>query len=194
MNKLLPAAVLALVSVPALCAPQTYRIDPMHTFPSFEFSHMGISVWRGRFNKTTGTVTIDRAAKTGTVELEVDPASIDFGLDIMDEKARGEDFFNVAKYPAAGYKGKLVFEGERLEAVDGEVTLMGQTKPLRLVVNSFKCIPHPMTKKELCGADVEGEMNWGAWGMKASQWGQGEAGRTRLRIQVEAEASDSPKP
>jgi polyisoprenoid-binding protein YceI len=190
MNKLLPAALLALVSVPALAAPETYQIDPMHTFPSFEFSHMGISVWRGRFNKTSGTVTIDRAAKTGTVELAVDPASIDFGLDIMDDKARGEDFFNVAKYPAAGYEGKLVFEGETLKAVDGQVTLMGQTRPLRLVVNSFKCIPHPMTKKELCGADVEGEMSWGAWGMKASQWGQGEAGRTKLKIQVEGNKLD----
>lgn len=194
MKILLPAAVLALASLRALAAPTTYQVDPMHTFPSFEFSHMGISVWRGRFNKTTGTVTMDRAARTGTVELSIDPASIDFGLDLMDEKARGEDFLDVAKHQTAGYKGKLIFEGDTLRAVDGQVTLMGRTKPLRLVVNSFKCIPHPLTKKEICGADVEGEMNWGDWGMKASQWGQGEAGRTKLRIQVEGAASDSTKP
>ncbi|MET0380163.1 MAG: YceI family protein [Spongiibacteraceae bacterium] len=179
------AAALALAAQSSFAA-DTYPIDPMHTFPAFEFSHMGISVWRGRFDKTSGTITLDRAAKTGTVDVLVDTASISFGLDIMDAKAKSEDFFNVAKYPTATYKGKIVFSGDKPSAVDGNVTLMGVTKPLKLTVLSFNCIPHPMNKKqELCGADVEGEMNWGEYGMKWSQYGQGDAGKTKLRIQVE---------
>lgn len=167
-------------------AADRYPIEPMHTFPSFEFSHMGISVWRGRFNKTSGMITLDRPTKTGTVNVVVDTASIDFGLDIMDEKARSEDFFNVAKYPTATYKGSILFNGEKPAAIDGQITMLGVTKPLKLTILSFNCVPHPMNKKdELCGADVTGIMNWGEYGMKWSQYGQGEAGKTKLRIQVE---------
>ncbi|HZP11201.1 MAG TPA: YceI family protein [Nevskiaceae bacterium] len=188
--KALSAFLLAAVSASATAAPETYPLDPNHTFPSFEFPHMGISVWRGKFDRSSGTVVIDRAAKTGTVDVQIDPASIDFGLAIMNDKAKSEDFFNVAKYPSASYKGKLVFDGDTLKAVDGTLTLMGVQKPVRLAVNQFNCIPHPLTKKQLCGADAEGEVIWGEFGMKASQWGQGDAGRTKLRIQVEGVKQD----
>ncbi len=190
VKNLLTAALLALTTTPALAAPESYKIDPDHTFPSLEFSHMGISVWRGKFDKSSGTITIDRAAKTGTVEVAIDPASIDFGLQSMHDEAVSDKFFNVAKYPSASYKGKLVFDGDTLKAVDGNITLMGVTRPVPLKVNVFKCIPHPMTRKELCGADAEGEMNWSEYGMKMSQYGQGEMGRVKLRIQVEGVKQD----
>jgi polyisoprenoid-binding protein YceI len=189
MRPLLTAALLAFAA-PALAASETYPLDPNHTFPSFEFPHMGISVWRGKFDRSSGKVVIDRAAKTGTVEVQIDTTSIDFGLAAMDDKAKSEEFFNVAKYPTATYKGKLIFEGDALKAVDGQITLMGVQKPVKLTVNSFKCIPHPLTGKQLCGADAEGEVIWGEFGMKASQWGQGDAGRTKLRIQVEGAKQD----
>lgn len=188
--KALSALLIAAASSSAIAAPETYPLDPNHTFPSFEFPHMGISVWRGKFDRTSGIVVIDRAAKAGTVDVQIDPASIDFGLAIMNDKAKSEDFFNVAKYPKASYTGKLVFDGETIKAVDGQITVMGVTKPLRLTVNQFNCIPHPMTKKQLCGADAEGEVIWGEFGMKSSQWGQGDAGRTKLRIQVEGTKQD----
>jgi polyisoprenoid-binding protein YceI len=188
--KALSALLLAVVSSAAIAAPETYQIDPDHTHPSFEFPHMGISVWRGRFDHTTGTIVIDRTAKTGTVDVQIDPASIDFGLKAMDDKAKSEDFFNVAKYPAASYKGKLLFDGDTPKSVDGTITMMGVTKPVKLAINLFKCIPHPMTGKQLCGADAQGDVIWGEFGMKASQWGQGDAGRTTLHIQVEGVRQD----
>lgn len=176
----------ALIAAAGLAtAADTYKIDPTHTFPSVEFSHMNISTWRGKFDRTSGTVVLDRAARTGTVDIAVDPASINFGLAAMDEKARSEDFFNVAKYPHATYKGKVVFAGDTPQALDGEITLLGVTKPLKLDIVGFNCIQHPMLKVEVCGADVEGEVNWSEYGMKWSHYGQGEAGRTKLRIQVE---------
>ena len=188
--KALSALLLAAASSSAIAAPETYPLDPNHTFPSFEFSHMGVSVWRGKFDRTSGTVVIDRAAKTGSVDVQIDPASIDFGLAIMNDKAKSEDFFNVAKFPSASYKGKVVFDGDTPKSVDGQITLMGGTKPVKLAINSFKCIPHPMTGKQLCGADAQGEVIWGEFGMKSSQWGQGDAGRTTLRIQVEGVKQD----
>lgn len=185
LKKIALAALLAATAQQTLAA-DIYPIEPMHTFPSFEFSHMGISVWRGRFDKTGGLITLDRTAKTGTVDVTVETASISFGLDIMDAKAKSEDFFNVAKYPKATYKGTIAFSGDKPSTINGKVTLLGVTKPLELKILSFNCIPHPMNKTdELCGADVTGVMNWGEYGMKWSRYGQGEAGKTTLHIQVE---------
>jgi polyisoprenoid-binding protein YceI len=184
------AAALAVLAGPVFAASEIYRIDPTHTYPSFEFPHMGISVWRGKFDETSGTIVIDRAARTGSVEIVVNTASIDFGLAAMDDKARSEDFFNVAKYPTATYKGTLQFDGDTPKAINGEITLLGVTHPLQLTINSSKCITHPFYKKEVCGADAQGELNWSQFGMKMSKYGEGDAGKLLLRIQVEGMKPD----
>ena len=179
---------IASASGAAIAAPDHYVVDPEHTFPSLEFSHMGISVWRGRFNKTSGTVTLDRAGKTGNVDIQVATDSIDFGHPKMKEFAVTEDWLNINKFPAMSYKGILKFAGGIPTAVDGQLTLLGVTKPLKLVINSFKCTEHPVFKKEVCGADAEGDLNRADFGM--SKYSEGEAGKIHLRIQVEAIKKD----
>jgi len=154
-RKFLVAATLATSASLAYAAADTYKIDPGHTYPSFEADHMGISVWRGKFTKTEGTITLDRAAKTGSVDITVDMSSVDFGHEKMNEHARKPDIFDVAKYPTATFKGsKLQFNGDTPVAVEGQFTLHGVTKPLTLTINKFKCIDHPMLKREVCGADA----------------------------------------
>lgn len=170
----------------AAAAADTYTVDPMHTYPSIEFPHMGISIWRGKFDKTRGKIVLDRAAKAGTVDVAIDIASINFGLAAMDEKARSEDFFDAARFPVASYKGAIKFDGDKPVAVDGYITIRGFTHPANLRINLFGCIQHPVLKRQVCGADAEGELNWSEYGMKMSQYGQGDAGKVRLRIQVEA--------
>lgn len=173
-----------LLSLSAIAAPATYTIESSHTYPSFEAPHLGVSWWRGKFKKTTGKVVLDKEAKTGTVDITIDTKSIDFGHDKMNEHAMSPDFFNVDKFPTATYKGKLVFTGDTPSAVDGELTLLGVTKPVKLTINEFKCIPHPFFKKEDCGGDAYGEFNRGDFGM--SKYADGPLGAVRLRIQVEA--------
>jgi hypothetical protein len=89
----------------AVAAPVSYKIDPAHTFPSFEADHMGISVWRGKFNTSSGTVTLDKGAGFGMVDVSIDTASIDFGHDVLNSWAAGKEFFDSAKYGPARYKG-----------------------------------------------------------------------------------------
>ena len=177
-------AAIASASAPAVAAVDNYTVDPNHTYPSLEFSHMGISIWRGKFNKSSGKVTLDRAARTGSAEVQVDTASIDFGHDKMNEIARTADWLNVEHFPAMTYKGALKFQGEVPTAVDGDLTLLGVTKPVRLKINSFKCMEHPVLKRQVCGADAEGDLNRADFGM--TQYSEGEAGKIHLRIQVEA--------
>lgn len=153
--KFLIAATLATSTGLACAAADTYQIEPNHTYPSFEADHMGISVWRGKFTKTSGTVVLDRAAKTGSVDITIDMNSVDFGHQKMNEHAKKPDIFDVAQFPTATFKGnKMRFNGNTPVAVDGDFTLHGVTKPLTLTINKFKCIDHPMLKREVCGADA----------------------------------------
>jgi len=136
-----------------------FMIDPSHTFPSFEADHMGLSVWRGRFNKTSGSIVLDRQKQTGTMEVVMQTNSIDFGWPKMTEHAKAADMFNADKYPTITYVGKsMKFVDGKPVSVEGELTLLGVTKPVTLKINAFNCIdPHPFTKTEVCGADAEAE-------------------------------------
>jgi polyisoprenoid-binding protein YceI len=162
-------------------AEELFKIDSDHTYPSFEFSHMGISVWRGKFDKTSGTVTLDREAKIGAVEIRVESSSVDFGHRTMNEVALSEEWLNVERFPVMRYRGPIVFEGDKPVAVDGQLSLLAVTKPVRLKIHSFNCMTHPLFRREVCGADAEGDFNRADFGMK--QYSQGEM--IHLRIQVE---------
>jgi len=181
----LPLAALLACGV-AFAAEDRYTIDPGHTYPSFEADHMGISTWRGKFNRTTGTVVLDKAAGTGTVAVTVDMASIDFGLDALNDAARGTELFDVAKYPQAAFKGRLEgFSAGVPTRLAGELTLHGVTRPLVLEIDAFKCIPHPIFKRELCGADATATFQRDAFGLDAGK-DYGFSMDVDLRIQVEA--------
>ncbi len=185
--KVLVASLSALSLAPAFA--QTYNVDPSHTHPSFEVSHMGISMWRGRFNKTTGSVTLDRAAKAGTVDIVIDAASVSFGNANLDEHVRGKDFFDVAAFPKAAYKGRISkWNGDAPAAVEGEMSLHGVTRPLALAINSFKCITHPMLKREVCGADASGSFKRSDFGISYGLPLHGD--EVRLAIQIEAIRAD----
>ncbi len=154
------------VAATAFAAADTYTIDPAHTYPSFEADHMGLSVWRGKYKKTSGTITLDRAAKTGSIDILIDAASIDFGHDGMNAHAKKDDIFDVAKFPTVTYKSKsITFTGDVPSSIQGELTLHGVTKPVTLTISKFKCIMHPMHKKEVCGADATASFNRGDFGI-----------------------------
>ncbi|RJG02168.1 YceI family protein [Noviherbaspirillum sedimenti] len=188
--KHIAAAALAFAAVSAFAAPTAYNIEPNHTFPSFEADHMGISLWRGKFNKSSGTIVLDTAAKTGSLDITIDAASLDFGHDKMNEHAKSKDMFNVEKFPTATYKSKSIkFNGITPVAVEGELTLLGVTKPVTLAINKFKCIQHPMFKREACGADASGTFNRADFGLDYGVK-MGFSPEVKLAIQVEALKAD----
>ena len=183
---LIAAGALASTIAAGAFAADTYQLDPAHTYPSFESDHMGgVSVWRGKFTKSSGTVTLDRAAKTGTVDVTVDPGSIQTGNTKLDDHLKSGDFFDVAKFPTATYKGtQIKFDGDTPVAVDGTLTLHGVTKPLNLKIESFKCIQHPMLKREVCGVEASAEFDRSDYGLDFGRK-YGFSMKTVLHIQSE---------
>jgi polyisoprenoid-binding protein YceI len=146
----------------------------------------GLSVWRGKFNSSSGKVVYDKVAKNGSIDVTVDMSSINFGVAKLDEHAKSAEMFDVAKYPTATYKGTLVkFVNGAPTEVEGQFTLHGVTKPLNLTIDSFLCKPNPMTKKEVCGADAKATFNRKDFGLSFGE-NYGFKMGVKLAIQVEA--------
>lgn len=177
----------AALTAGAAAAPVAYDIDPAHTYPTFEADHMGgLSFWRGKINHSSGKITIDRQAGTGTVEVTMEMKSIDFGNDALNAHAQTPDLFDTAKYPTATYTGKLVdFKDGKPTAVEGMLTLHGVSKPVMLKVNSFACTQDPRANKERCGADASASINRDDFGVDFGK-SFGFKMAVTLRISVEA--------
>ena len=174
----------AFLSLPALA--DTYIVDPAHTFPSFEISHFGFSMVRGRFNKTSGSATLDLKAKKGSADITIDAASVDTGHQKRDDHLRAPDFFNVAKYPTLKFTSDdFKFDGDKLVAVNGKLTILDVTKPVTLQVRSFHCAPHPMNKKASCGIDAITSVKRSDFGMTIFLPGIGD----EVKIAIEMEGS-----
>ena len=140
---------------PAFAAPESFAIDPTHTAPRFEYSHFGYSNQQHRFDKTSGKIVIDRAAKTGSVDVTIDAKSVNTGYALFNEHIQAEDFFDTAKYPTITFKSTGVrFDGDKPVAVDGNLTIKGVTKAVTLTVSSFQAMPHPIVKKDAIGANA----------------------------------------
>ena len=155
LSKLATALILAACIAPAMAAPETFVVEGTHTFPRFSYSHFGYSTQLSRFNKTSGKVVYDKAAKTGSVDIVIDTKSVDTGYATFDEHIQGEDFLDTAKYPTATFKStKVNFDGDKPASIEGQLTLKGVTKPVTLTVSSFHAMPHPMLKKDAIGANA----------------------------------------
>ena len=155
MKRFILLAIAATISTAAVAAPETYVIDSNHSMPRFSYSHFGYSTQLSRFDKATGKIVIDRAAKTGSVDVIIDTTSVNTGFALFNEHIQGEDFFNTAKFPTATFVSKKMnFEGDKPVSIDGTLTIKGVSKPETLTVTSFMCMPHPMLKKDACGANA----------------------------------------
>lgn len=166
MNKIMIAIALASSVTLSAHAADSYTIDPNHTFPVFEVNHLGYSVQHGRFNKSSGIITLDMAAKSGSVDLTIETTSLDMGFPLWDEHMSADGFFNTAKFPTMTFKSnKLIFKDDKVVAAEGQFTLLGVTKPLTVSVNGFKCGENPMNKKPMCGANIGGTIKRSDFGM-----------------------------
>jgi len=153
MKRTLATLIAAFLSSAAYAAPETYMLEPNHTLPRFEYSHFGYSIQLSRFDKTSGTITLDRAKKTGSIDVTIDAKSVNTGVPLFNEHIQAADFFDTEMYPTITYKSsKVKFDGDKVVAVDGVLTIKDISKPVTLNVISFMCMPHPMVKKDACGA------------------------------------------
>ena len=176
MSKALVVAAMLALPVAAQAQVENYLIDPYHTVPYFEVDHLGFASIRGHFAKPTGKFSIDRGAKTGTLEMIIPTATVTTGDPdrdnrprTRDEHLRTPDFFNVAEFPTMTFRSTGVkFAGDNVEAIEGNLTLLGVTKPVSLKIERWRCGPDPRTqgKRFQCGGNATGTFKRSDFGMK----------------------------
>jgi polyisoprenoid-binding protein YceI len=155
MKRLAILTALVAVAATAQAAPETYLIDNSHTFPQFSYTHLGFSTQTQKFDKTSGKVVLDRAAKTGSADVTIDATSVNTGFALFNQHIQGEDYFDTAKYPTITFKSsKMTFNGDDPVSLSGDLTIKGVTRPVTLAITHFKCMPHPMLKVQACGANA----------------------------------------
>jgi polyisoprenoid-binding protein YceI len=174
-----------LMACTAVQAADIYTIDPSHTYPSFEADHMRLSLWRGKFNKSSGNITLDRIAKTGSMDIIINMSSIDFGNEQLNDDVQSEEILDTEHFPIATYHGTAIrFKDDQPIAVDGQLTLHGVTRALQLVIHKFSCNQHPVFRREVCGADASAIFNRADFGINFGL--PRFAPEVKLAIQVEA--------
>ncbi len=184
--KLISATTLALaVAAPAFAAPETYALDPSHTFPRFSYNHMGFSTQLSRFDKTSGKVVFDKAAKTGSVDIVIDMKSVNTGFPLFNEHIQGADFLDTANHPTSSFKStKVNFKGDKPSTIDGQLTIKGVTRPVTLTVTSFQAMPHPMLKKDAIGANATTTIKRSEF--NAGKYAPGVSDEVRIDVALEA--------
>lgn len=166
-------------------AADSYTVDPAHTFPLFSVSHFGYSTMHGRFDRSSGKVTLDRATRKGTIDITIDAASVSTGFAKRDEHLKSPDFFNVAEFPSITYQSdSMNFNGDTPVSATGKLTLLGVTKPVTLHIDAFKCGANPMNHKQECGAAATAQIKRSDFGMKSFLPGVGDD--IKLEFEIEA--------
>jgi polyisoprenoid-binding protein YceI len=181
------ALLLALVSAPAAHAePVRYRFDPTHTFAHFELSHFGTSMIRGRLGPLNGEVEIDRSARRGRVQVEIDTSLASTGVSALDARLREPDLLSVQAHPKAYWVAERIEidDAGRVKSLRGEFTLRGVSLPLTLTAVRFNCYTSPLLRREVCGGDFEGQFSRSAVGITHSLPFVSDT--VRLLVQVEA--------
>jgi polyisoprenoid-binding protein YceI len=186
MKTILTVAAAALFAVAAHAEPTTYAIDPTHTTVIYEIMHFGTSTNRGRFDKKEGSVTLDRAAKSGKVEVTFETGSVNSGVPALNTHLMSKDFFDSANFPTAKFVGdKFTFDGDKVTEVSGTLTMLGKTNPVTLKAVHFNCYQNPMLKREVCGGDFDTTITRSLWGVNYGL-NYGFSDQIHLLVQVEA--------
>lgn len=154
MTKL--ALILVMAASPSLWAADRYVLDPEHSFPSFEIRHQKVSIMRGKFNRSVGQVVLDAQSPDGNlIEVIVDASSGDTGHDELNRKLLGGNFFNTARFPEIRFVARdVTFKDGIPVSAQGELTMLGVTRPVALEIREFACGRHFPTLRNFCGADV----------------------------------------
>jgi polyisoprenoid-binding protein YceI len=152
--------------IPVASAVETFTLDATHTFPSFEIGHQGISVMRGKFNRTQGRVMLDAEKQSGAIDVRVDATSGDTGHDGLNQKLLGSNFFRTAQFPEIVFQSNSVqFKDGKPVSAAGNLTLLGVTRPVTLEIRDYACTLQFLTRRPMCGADVHAVIKRSDFGM-----------------------------
>ena len=173
MKRLATLTMLLTSAATAQAAPEIYVIDSSQTSSQFSYRYLGLANQTHRFEKISGRLVIDHAAKTGSAEVSIDATSVNTGYALLDEEMQTADFFDTANYPAITFKSsKMTLKGDQ-SSLSGELTIKGVTRPVTLTLTRFQCTQDATFNVDACGASAtvtvkRSDFNMGKYAFLAS--------------------------
>lgn len=184
MQKIFIVGMLAAVATGAHAA--TYKIDSHHANARFEIDHFGTSSNVGGFYGLSGTLQFDAAKGTGAIDVTIPVDSLQSSSQDFTNHLKSADLFNAEKFPEMRFVStKFHFDGDKVTAVDGNLTLLGKTNPVTLKATKFNCYDSPMLKTQVCGGDFVTSIDRTQWGMNYLV-DMGMTKTVNIAIQIEA--------
>ena len=187
MKKLMLLSILALAGIANAA---TYEIDPHHTNARFAIDHFNTSTNIGGVYGVTGQMEFDKAKRTGKIDVELPLSNLQSSSKEFTGHLLSADLFDVNNYPTMRFEStRFNYTGKgasrKLSSVDGKLTLLGKTHPVRLKAEKFNCYESPMNKTEVCGGDFSATIDRTKWGMNYLV-DMDMAKNVRIDIQIEA--------
>ena len=169
-----------------------YRLDPAHTFVTFEILHFDTATIRGRFGPLEGQAELNAESRSGRAQVVVDVAQVSTGLPVLDALLKRADLLDAAGHPKAYFVAEsFPFDPQgRVSAVSGEFTLRGMSRTLTLRAQRWRCYLNPLFRREVCGGDFTAEFRRSEYGITHSLPFVSDL--VRLLIQVEAVRASDP--
>ncbi len=150
----------------------TYALDSTHVNVTWMVNHLGFAPYHGRFNDIAGTLTIDPAKpEEAELSITIKTDSVDVISDKLEGELKSAEGFNAEEYPEITFKstkvemieGKGKGRGKRMRAADakvtGDLTMLGETKPVTLRVTFIGTAEHPFAKKPAMGFRARGRFD-----------------------------------
>lgn len=130
-------AALAVATLAAPAAAQTWKIDSAHSTATFTVRHMMVSNVPGRFGKVEGTIVYDGKNLAGVkAEATIDATTITTDNEKRDAHLKSPDFFDTASFPTITFKSKRAEPaGKGKFKLIGDLTMRGKTKEVVLDVD-----------------------------------------------------------
>ncbi len=181
--------ILILFSSTVYAAPETYQLDPTHSYVLWHISHFDFSNPSGKWLVSKGTLILDKdKPQNSKVDVTIQVADMITGIPELDKHLQSAAFFDVAKFPLATFvSNKVTLSGRNQAKVEGILTVHGVSKPITLNVKLNKMGINPISNKEAVGFTASTTLKRSDFGISTLLPGLGD----EVKIDIEAEAFKS---
>ncbi|MBL4721520.1 MAG: YceI family protein [Alphaproteobacteria bacterium] len=144
-----------------------YTIDPTHLTIAFKVHHVGYFDMIGLFTKGSGSFSFDEdSGELSDLKVVIKTKSVFTGHKKRDAHLRSADFLNAGEFPEMVFVGKTTEKtGDKTGKIHGELTLLGETRPVTLDVRWNKAAEHPIYKRWTVGVDATAVLKRSDFGM-----------------------------